>query len=401
MAFLLLPIYFCFRVDIYYYYKEKSVFKISGNRVWSMNLQVIQRTVIFLAALLLLSCGAATDLFSAYPDDPLSDLDWSSGTSGVVDIKSAFDAARQHENSEIGTFFPEITMPVQAIWDGFSDGEKALWLINAERQDRGLLPLTGLEKNVGEVAQYYADYLFDNDAWGHYEDGRSPWERLAANPAIGVCHDFLNVAENLAVFVSTGNNIPLPIERSVYMWMYDDGSCCGWGHRHAILWSPYNDNSGVVGMEGFLGIGRVSGGPYRGPFNSSWNYAEIIVMNVFDPGSSWNDAFAYVARDGVCSDHSTCYPTIDDAYRDSLIFREILIRAEFYREDLIFDEAINVTLSGGWDHGYNSNDAGQSVIGGSLTITAGTVIVDRIVIEAGTTYLAQIELPGFASIPWN
>jgi hypothetical protein len=41
-------------------------------------------------------------------------------------------------------------------------------------------------------------------------------------------------------------------------------------------------------MEGFLGIGRANGGPYQGPFSVPWNYAEIIVMNVFDPCSTWD-----------------------------------------------------------------------------------------------------------------
>jgi len=366
-----------------------------------MNLQVTRRAAIWLAVFLLIFCGAVTDLFAAYPDDPHTDLSWSSGTNGVADIKSAFDAARQHENSELGTTLSGITMPLQAVWDSFSDGEKALWLINAERRDRGLLPLTGLESNVGSVAQYYADYLFEHDVFGHHEDGRSPWERLEDNPAIGACHDFLGVAENLAVFVSSADNISLPIERSVYMWMYDDGSCCNWGHRHAILWYPYNDNSGMAGMEGFLGIGRASGGPYQGPFTSSWPHAEIIVMNVFDPCSSWDNSDAYVAGDGVCSNHSTCYPAIADAYQDSLSSREILIRAELFLEDLTFVKPITVVLSGGWDHDYNNNDSGQSVIGGSLTITGGTVIIDKIVIEDGTTSLAQIKLPGFAGNVWN
>ncbi len=61
-----------------------------------------------------------------------------------------------------------------------------------------------------------------------------------------------------------------------------------WGHRHAILWYPYNNNSGPTGAEGFLGIGRASGGPYQGPFTSEWNFAEIIVMNVFDPCATWD-----------------------------------------------------------------------------------------------------------------
>ena len=67
---------------------------------------------------------------------------------------------------------------------------------------------------------------------------------------------------------------------------YDSGS--SWVHRHTILWYPYNDNSGPAGKEGFLGIGRAGGGPYQGSFSEVWNYAEMIVMNVFDPCATWD-----------------------------------------------------------------------------------------------------------------
>lgn len=140
------------------------------------------------------------------------------------------------------------------------------------------------------MAQYYAQYLLDNNAWGHNEDGQTPWERLAANAAIGTCHDFLNVAENIAVFMTSGTSISLPLERAIFNWMYEDGTCCSWGHRHAILWYPYNDNSGIAGMEGFLGIGRASGSYIDPSDNKFWNFAEMIVMNVFDPCSSWSYA---------------------------------------------------------------------------------------------------------------
>ena len=40
-------------------------------------------------------------------------------------------------------------------------------------------------------------------------------------------------------------------------------------------------------MEGLLGIGRASGGPYQGPFSNPWPLAEIVVMNVFDPCVDW------------------------------------------------------------------------------------------------------------------
>jgi len=223
----------------------------------------------------------------AYPPDPTADIAWSAGYSGVADIQAAFNNARSTENSQLGASIPMLSLPSQAAWDAMNDGEKALWLINREREDRGVHPLHGLETNVAGVAQYYAQYLIDNNAWGHYEDGRSPWQRLSDNPAIGACHDSLNVAENLAVFMTSGSSIALPVEQAVYMWMYEDSGSL-WGHRHCILWYPYNDNGGPAGMEGFLGIGRANG-PYTAPWDGTyWPYAEMIVMNVFDPCATWS-----------------------------------------------------------------------------------------------------------------
>ncbi len=230
---------------------------------------------------------------SDYPPDPTSDIEWDGDKSSVADIQGAFNHARTTENTQLGTSVPMMTLPSQAEWDAMGDGEKALWLINRERIDRGLVPLHGLESNVTSVAQTYAQYLLDNDAWGHEEDGRDPWERLNDNPAIGDCHDFLGVAENLAVFVTTGTSIPLPIEQSVYGWMYVD-RIVSWGHRHAILWYPYDENGGPDDREGFLGIGRANGGPYQGPFSRSYDYAEMIVMNVFDPCANWDYGTAAV-----------------------------------------------------------------------------------------------------------
>ncbi|HJR80935.1 MAG TPA: hypothetical protein VJ821_12740 [Anaerolineales bacterium] len=257
------------------------------------------------------SAGGSQDARS-YPADPTADIPWSGGTNGVADIQAAFNNARTQENIQLGKSIPMLTLPSQTEWNGMSDGQKALWLINRERIDRGVAPLHGLETNAGGVAQYYADYLLDNNTWGHTADGRDPWERLSDNPAIGACHDFLSISENLAVFVTSGSSIALPIERAIYMWMYEDGPCCGWGHRHAILWHPYNDNSGTAGQEGFLGIGRANGGPYKGPFSQPWPFAEIIVMNVFDPCSAWiqvgaPDKASLIAPSGTITDTTPVY----------------------------------------------------------------------------------------------
>lgn len=269
----------------------------------------IMVSVWFVAALM-----AVPLIEGAYPTDPTADIVWlsSCGYSGVASIQCAFNNARSEENEQLDTSLPMLTLPSQAAWDAMSDGGKALWLINRERIDRGIHSLVDIEVNVTGVAETYAEYLLANNAFSHDADGRTPWERLADNPAIGACHDYLSVAENLAAFVAYSGSIPLPVERSVYAWMYED-TATFWSHRHAVLWYPYNDNSGSAGMEGFLGIGRANGGPYQG-----WAVAEIMVMNVFDPCASWAD----FDSDGIPDGEDNCVmqdnPGQEDADSDGI-----------------------------------------------------------------------------------
>lgn len=231
------------------------------------------------------------------PPDPTTDIQldkpW---TSLVSEIQAAFNYARFTENRQLGSSLPMLIFPSQLAWDAMSDGARALWLINHERADRGLKPLYGIEQNVTSVAQAYAEYLLESDSWGHTADGYTPWQRLENNPAIGACRDFLGVAENLAAFGAPGAPIMAPVERALYIWLYTD-SAWGWEHRHTILWGEYQfpdnpngflDNSGTLGREGFLGIGRASGGPYQAPFSRPVNYAEVVVLNVFDPCANWD-----------------------------------------------------------------------------------------------------------------
>jgi hypothetical protein len=221
-----------------------------------------------------------------YPADPTGDIGWSGNWSTTADVQSAFNAARAAENAQLGRTIPAMTLPSQSAWNGMNSTARAFWLVNRERIDRGVMPMHGPEANVTSVAQSYAQYLLDHNAWGHTADGRDPWQRLYANPTIGACHDFLNIAENLAVLATSGSSISLPVEQSVYMWLYTDAGSA-WGHRHAALWYPYNDNSGPTGEEGFMGIGLAIGGPYQGPFDHAWNTAALVVMDVFDPCYSW------------------------------------------------------------------------------------------------------------------
>lgn len=312
---------------------------------------------LFLTALLVLPTSATSALPLAYPPDPTADIAWNAGYNGAADVQAAFNYARTQENAQLGLSLPMLTLP--SSWGALSDSERALWLINTERVDRGVAPLHGVEVNVTGVAQYYADYLLDNDTWGHVADGNDPWERLDTNPAIQACHDFLNVAENLSVFVTSGTSIPLPIERSIYNWMYDDAGS-SWGHRHAIVWYPYNDNSGTVGQEGFLGIGRANGGPYQGPFSQPWNFAELVVINVFDPCSSWQYA-----------------STTDNLLYLPLVLRDYSGASTTYTisgnvVDNLGAPLAGVTLSDGTGHSTQTGTSGDY----SLTsLTAGTYTV--------------------------
>ena len=74
----------------------------------------------------------------------------------------------------------------------------------------------------------------------------------------------------------------MALERAVYNWMYVDAQSA-WGHRHCILWTPYNDNNGSNGEEGFLGIGIQGVENYM----NMGMYGVVVVMNVFDPCASW------------------------------------------------------------------------------------------------------------------
>ena len=94
---------------------------------------------------------------ASHPSDPPSDIAWSANLNGWSDVVAAFNHGREQENVLLGTSLPPLVFPVAASWAAMSNGEKTLWLINAERTAAGLAPLQGQEKDVAAVAQGYAD----------------------------------------------------------------------------------------------------------------------------------------------------------------------------------------------------------------------------------------------------
>ncbi len=98
----------------------------------------------------------------------------------------------------------------------------------------------------------------------------------------------------------------------------------------------------------------------------------------------------YINQDGECRNHFPCYASVSAGCSAASDNGEVKIRADLYPEDLTLDQPIRFTLSGGWNADYDDNSGTQSTLGGALTISAGTVTVENIVI-GGTLYLVGNE----------
>ena len=251
------------------------------------------------------------------PPNISANIAWKTGFATINDIMAAYNNARRLEEIQLGLAMNKLgnlVLPAQTVWNGMSDDAKALFLINAERTARvnmkpgvGGLPLAGIESHVDAVAQAYAQLLHDTDTTGHYQPSGnstidSPFKRIPAKVGSS-CMEFMSRAENLAYFsVSStapvsASNIPMPLERAIYAWIYDDASS-SWGHREAVLlqetplsnptqlWG-YKNNNGSSAHEGFLGFHVVGSTGYT-PFGKPtypYSYGVAVVMNVFDPVS--------------------------------------------------------------------------------------------------------------------
>ncbi|MFZ1289471.1 MAG: T9SS type A sorting domain-containing protein [Melioribacteraceae bacterium] len=227
-------------------------------------------------------------LAQPYPN-PTANIPWTGGSSGVADIKTAFENGRTVENSKTLTptdpanISTTLTMPSQVDWDAKSSSEKALYLINAERVARGLLPFEAVSNNIVTIAQTYAQWLLDNGKFGHNENNSTPSSRLNGDPAISGCSEsstWTNGPENIWNYGSSSATPPsLPVESAVYNWIYSDSSDA-WGHRHTCF-ELFDNNFGSGASEGFIGVGLAIG-PYSF-YGPSFPFGAVVVFNFVDP----------------------------------------------------------------------------------------------------------------------
>jgi len=215
----------------------------------------------------------------------------------VTQIEAVFNSGRRQEETQHGlaaNSIKDLDLPDQSIWDSYSDDQKMLFLMNDERTSRaGVdygsgpvkgLPYQGVSGVLDAASQTYAELLISTSTFGHTTGGTTSSGRIDAATGAS-CNAFNSFSENLAVAAtnSSTNTFPSRIEASIFNWNYQDGACCAWGHRRASLTQALTDDNGVVGQEGYIGVGVADGDSYT--LFSCCPHANMVVFNFFDPVS--------------------------------------------------------------------------------------------------------------------
>ncbi|MCP4000511.1 MAG: DUF1566 domain-containing protein [Gammaproteobacteria bacterium] len=222
---------------------------------------------------------------------PENDIPWvGADFTDVSEIEAAFNHARLID----GQVFQYLQMPSQVAWDAMTAQQQGLYLVNAERQARGLKPYEGISPNVVTVAQGLADYIRQHDVEiDHYADGNSPYERLDSDLLIRDNRDWYVLPESIYSYYGAGAaaSDAEGVVRAVYTWIYEDKvplSGAAWGHRDHMLQADLNENSSESYREGLAGFG-ISSGAYDPGDNPGVN-GIIVVLNTFDPSDTWDHA---------------------------------------------------------------------------------------------------------------
>lgn len=261
--------------------------------------------------LLVCTCFFVVMSFAQYIDLP-ADIDWQggnvfSGTATLASVQDGYNHAREQENIALGTSLPPIQFPPEQTWNAKTINQKALWILNNERVDRGLIPFEGTAQQLIDVAQEYTQYMADNDTISHFADGRNPRERMEINTELAACMSL--PAENIAFLVSTHSQPPIfPIERMMYWLIYED-AIANWGHRRSFFIENHIDDSGEIGKEGLMGVGLVIAEDFY-YFNQTWNYVVISTYKMIDPCADW--VFPVATNIGSVSDSQDIHVSFSD-----------------------------------------------------------------------------------------
>jgi hypothetical protein len=124
---------------------------------------------------------------------------------------------------------------------------------------------------------------------------------------------------------------------------------------------PVGSLSGLIPLDDLTGATRPSG---SGVDRGAYEMAEII----------------YVAREGSCAGKIPCFSSIQGGINAANNSVTIEITQETYDEDVVLNSPKQVTLRGGWDLTFTTIQS-NTTINGSLTISNGKLIVEKIILE--------------------
>lgn len=211
-------------------------------------------------------------------------------------VAAAFNKGRRREETDFG--FPANALGIFSLpagYDSFTPAQRALYIINAERQARkGMdygrgpvsgLPLEGLETALCGVS---ADHAFYIDSTGNFSltgrNGSLPFDRVSGAYQAG-CLQQLGFVENLY----SGPALFYNVEMAIFSWLYRDSDGgnrlllllqkYGYWEKAAVTVQGFVDDHGTTGSEGILGIGISNG---------------VVVLDIADPSGQAGCGFSLV-----------------------------------------------------------------------------------------------------------
>ncbi|SFD53815.1 Ig-like domain-containing protein [Pseudoalteromonas denitrificans] len=306
-----------------------------------------------------------SDYIDSYPEKNIS---WTGKNyTDVAEIEKAFNHARFIDQ----TINKYLKMPTQATWDAMSAQEQGLFLINSEREARGIKPYVGISTEIAEVAMQYAEHIRSNNeviTHTRSSDNASPTDRLNENAKIAANNE--GTLESLAAYM--GENSSGALVNAIYSWTYADKyplSGVAWGHRSHNLYTQFLANSYSKFSEGLLGFG-ISVGDYDPTTNNPDKQGSVVVMNSLKPGESWdysNTKIVDTRNAHQCADDLAL--TIDNSQVSLIGLKAITISPT--NISLAINETESFTVTGLFEDGSEQDlSAGVSFIADERSVIA-------------------------------
>lgn len=281
----------------------------------------------------------------------------------VTAIEALFNNARRQDQ----TVNRLLRMPSQTIWDGYSIGQQTLFLINSEREARGLRPFSGVSSHINDVAQAFAEHQLEYNFLGHHRvtDGASPAQRLDDVSYIYANRD-AHISNENGYYVSHPTQTVEDIESylipaAVYGLIYHDKNPYignAWGHRSSILQTGLINNSGDSRDEGLIGVGLASG-TYQVDANPPQQNGATLVINLIDPSSSWGSVYAETASTAAahgCISSSVSFQNPQD--KADIRYLQLSVG----KSRLVVGEQTSLTVLGFSADGSSTDLSGEAIL---------------------------------------